>query len=139
MIFFPVTLRHLDMAGKILCSGIVERDFAARHHLGQQQCGKDLGDRTDLEHRVAVQRTAVRGIAAAVGCDPLTGGIKLASDHADALPGLVDTIAQDRAGGIVGCEIAARACREDGACHRSQQKIPTGNHGKYRSREDRLR
>ncbi|MBM7170891.1 hypothetical protein JQK87_21330, partial [Streptomyces sp. G44] len=52
-------------AGQEAADGIVVGDLAARDHLGQEQAGERLGERTDLEAGVGVggRPAAPRGLA----------------------------------------------------------------------------
>jgi hypothetical protein len=74
---------------------IVEPHFAAFHHVQQQQHGERFRDRSDLEQRVTIERTAASAIRDAIRHDPSSLGTDDADDDADGLVGVVDPLGED--------------------------------------------
>lgn len=88
-------LWHGDASGQVFGDGIVERHFALRRHLCQRQRGENLGDGTDLEDGVAVDRARIVGAKAAMRDDAPAVGVDNADDDAEALFFDVDALLKD--------------------------------------------
>ena len=58
---FSALRGHFYVTGQKLRYRVLERDFAARRHFGEQQRGEHLGDGADLEHGIGVERPFIVG------------------------------------------------------------------------------
>ncbi len=59
---FAASLRHLDVFGKILGSRIVEGNLFALHHAGQYQRREDLGNGSNFEDRISIERAWIANL-----------------------------------------------------------------------------
>ena len=89
---FAAALRDFDLGGKVLGHRIVQRDFAALHHVGEDGGREHFGGRADLEDRVVAYGTWVLHGEVAVGNEAAAVGIDDAGGDPDVLMQLIDAI-----------------------------------------------
>ena len=89
-------LGQLHAGREVLGHGIVELEFSALDHIGEHERREDLGDRSDLEDGVAIERALVARVEMPVGNDAPARWSGDADDHSHALMLRVDAIGQNR-------------------------------------------
>ncbi len=94
---FAVSLRHLDIFGKIFGRWIVEGDLFAVHHVRQYQRSEDLGDGSNFEDRIPIERAWIAVGEAAIGDDAAAGRFDDTHDNADRLLLLINAFYENLA------------------------------------------
>ena len=118
---FAAALRDFDLGGKVLGHRIVQRNFAALHHVGEDGGREDFGGRADLEDRVVAHGTRVLDGKVAVGDEAASVRIDDADGDPDVLMQLIDAVRKNRADLRVG-----RGLRAQG--NGGEQKIKAAFH-----------
>ena len=103
---FAAALGHRDIFGKIPGGWIVEGDLFAVHHVRQEQRREDLGDRSDFEDRISIERAWIAVGEVAIGDDAAAIRFDDAHDNADRLLLLINSSDEDLAD-----VVAARNCK----------------------------
>ena len=105
---FAAALRDFDLVGKVLGHRIVQRNFAALHHVGEDGGREDFGGRADLEDRIVAHWTGVLDREVAVGDEAASVSIDDADGNPDVPMQLVDAVAKNRADLCVGKGLRAQ-------------------------------
>src|SRR5262245_52483380 len=92
---FAAPLRHPDMCGKIFCSWIVEPDLFAVGHVRQCQRSEDLGDGSNLEDRISIERARIAIGQVAMGDDEAAIRFDHSRDNADRLLLIINAFYED--------------------------------------------
>src|SRR5580658_5517841 len=98
---FAAPLRHLDIFGKISGRWIVEGDLFAAHHVRQYQRSEDLGDGSNFEDRITIERAWIAFGEVAIGDDAAAGRFDDARDNADRLLLSINAFYEDLADFVV--------------------------------------
>ena len=85
------------MCRKILGRWIVEGDLFAAHHVRQYQRSEDLGDGSNFEDRISIERAWIAVGEAAIGDDAAAGRFDDTHDNADRTFLLLNTFCEDLA------------------------------------------
>jgi len=94
---FAVSLRHLHTVGKIFTRWIIERNLIAVHHVRQQQRSEDLGDGSNLEDRIPIERAGITVGEVAIGDDAAAIRFDDSHDNADRLLLLINAFDENLA------------------------------------------
>jgi hypothetical protein len=120
-------LRHLDLGGQVPGHRIVERDFAALHHVGEDGGGEDLGGGADLEDRVVGHRPRLADGKVAVRDETASVGVDDADGDPDVLMQLIDAVAENRTdlrvGGDLGVQHSGGKQKIEAAYHDSFSRL----------------
>ncbi|MGD0773323.1 MAG: hypothetical protein ABSC05_10930 [Candidatus Solibacter sp.] len=98
-------LGYFDVGGQVFGDGIVERDFAAPHHVGEDGGGEDLGGGADLENRIVAHRPRIVDGEVAVRDETASVGVDDADGDRDVLMQFIDAAAENRANLGVGGDL----------------------------------
>ena len=93
-----VARRHFNRFGQILCNRIIQLHFVAFHHVLEEQCGKCLRHRADLENSVAVDFLRSSVIEFAGTEDATAAFIDQSNDHAGI--GVAEVLTEKRLDGF---------------------------------------
>jgi hypothetical protein len=88
-------LRYFCSAGQVLGDRVIDFDLPATCHVSQQERRKYLGNRADLEQRVAIQGPLVALLESAVGNNSPAFAVNDTDNDADALLLRVDSVDED--------------------------------------------
>ena len=92
---FAVSLRHPDIFGKIFGRWIVEGDLFAVHHVRQYQRSEDLGDGSNFEDRITIERAWIAVGELAIGDNAAAIRVDDTRDNADRLLLLIHAFYED--------------------------------------------
>jgi len=90
-------LQHFDARRQVFGYRIGQRHFTSLDHIGQHQRREYLGYRTNLEYRVAVQRTLIAFIKTAVANEPTAFRLDNTHYDPDTLVFLIDSFRENLA------------------------------------------
>jgi hypothetical protein len=96
--------------GQVLRDRIVQTDLAAFDHVGEQDGGEHLGDRSDFKDRLSVHRAMALPVRRAVADDAGARLIDKTNDDADALLHTVDAVLEDARDVVIGERERFRVC-----------------------------
>src|SRR5688572_17589194 len=97
-----IAFRQADMRRQILADRIIERDFAALSHIGEQKDGEQLGHRPDLEKRVGTDGLSPDPVAMTMGYQPALAPIRDADRYSDAQPTRINALCKQISDFVVG-------------------------------------
>jgi len=88
----PFSFRHSGPWGQVFGYWIIQCDFAALYHLGEQQRREHFCCRTDLKNRIAVHRTWITFFQVAVSNNPPPLRLDYTHNNANTLVLYIDSI-----------------------------------------------
>jgi hypothetical protein len=94
---FANALGHSDICGKIFGRGIVEGDLFEAHHVRQYQRSEDLGDGSNFEDRISIERSWIVLVEVAISDDAAARRFDDTHDNAHRLLLLIDASYEDLA------------------------------------------